>query len=106
MERQAALCELQEAHCAAHEEAQYVLSAAEGGLVYAAAGFRVGHLRVAQHVLDAAGLPICSVAALSVEELEVSLPTWSRPLAIKGSGLMMELLQRQLPQVGGCLVLH
>ena len=63
------------------------------------AGVRMEHASIADGVLGKVDNLYMTISSLSVRYLEVSLPTWSRPLTIVLKGVTVELMQRNLPQV-------
>ena len=67
---------------------------------YLSVGIRVENLRLAATVLDKVDVMFIQVEAVSVEFLEVSLPSWSQPLSIKIRGLRFDMRQRNMPKVG------
>ena len=57
------------------------------------------NLRLAAKVLDKVDVMFIQVEAVSVEFLEICLPSWSQPLSIKIRGLRFDVRQRNMPKV-------
>lgn len=64
-----------------------------------AAGVRLERATVAQSVLGKVDNLYLTISSLSVRLLDISLPTWSRPLTIVLHGVTVELMQRNVPKV-------
>lgn len=61
-------------------------------------GIRMEHLRLAASLLDRVDAGFIKLEAVSVEFLEVCIPSWSQPLSIRIRGLSVDVHQRNMPQ--------
>ena len=64
------------------------------------AGVRLVHFRLGQEALQRHSQGAFHLLALSINFVNIELPSWRHPARIQVSGFKAELKQRQLPQVG------
>lgn len=63
------------------------------------AGLRLSNAALSADFLGQVDHLFIDISRISVELLDVSFPTWTRPLAISLKGLAIELVQRSIPRV-------
>ena len=63
------------------------------------AGIKLRHAALSNDVLGQVDQLYIDIACISVDSLDVSFPTWSRPLSIIISNPSVELVQRSIPRV-------
>lgn len=62
-------------------------------------GLRLENATIDHYVLGKVDNLYMSITDISVHLLEITLPSWSRPLTVTLKGVSVELMQRNLPQV-------